>query len=189
MTTSLSTSQTNRVWHRAALGIWALIALAFLAFYLIDLRLDYIQIQNPCQGEECNWRALRSMSGYRRLRVHLCKRRRRSPRRSTHRHSRNDWKSSVFSDMEDNSVWWISGQKWEFGFIRFREKLSFARASGYFTVDRWISRIIYRISTQNSWFGAKLSTQFLFPRPIYLICRLPHGIVSILWEYHDCNSW
>jgi hypothetical protein len=58
MTTSLSTSQTNRVWHRAALGIWALIALAFLAFYLIDLRLDYIQIQNPCQGEECNWMAI-----------------------------------------------------------------------------------------------------------------------------------
>jgi hypothetical protein len=37
---------------------WMLIALAFLAFFLADLRLDYEQIQDACTGEECNYLAV-----------------------------------------------------------------------------------------------------------------------------------
>jgi hypothetical protein len=37
---------------------WLLIALAFLAFFLVDLRLDYEQIQQPCTGAECNYTAV-----------------------------------------------------------------------------------------------------------------------------------
>ena len=54
MTARLSTHESKLLWRRAALAIWVVIALSFLAYYVIDLRLDYIQIQNPCQGEDCN---------------------------------------------------------------------------------------------------------------------------------------
>ena len=58
MTARLSTHESKLLWRRAALAIWVVIALSFLAYYVIDLRLDYIQIQNPCQGEDCNWMAI-----------------------------------------------------------------------------------------------------------------------------------
>ena len=60
LTASTPTTQTNLVWRRTALVIWGLIALSYLAFYLIDLRLDFIQIQSPCQGVGCNWMAISS---------------------------------------------------------------------------------------------------------------------------------
>ncbi len=60
MTTSSSFSQPGLVWRRIALIGWALIALAYLAFFLSDLRLDYIQLLTPCQGAECNWMAISS---------------------------------------------------------------------------------------------------------------------------------
>ncbi len=37
---------------------WALVALAFLTFFLLDLRLDYVQLQTPCGGENCNYLAI-----------------------------------------------------------------------------------------------------------------------------------
>lgn len=52
------TQMNNPAWRWAALAVWALSALAFLALFLIDLRLDYGQILEPCQGVECNWMAL-----------------------------------------------------------------------------------------------------------------------------------
>ncbi len=60
MTTSSSLSQPDLVWRRIAILGWALIALAFLAYFLLDLRLDYIQLLLPCQGAECNWMAISS---------------------------------------------------------------------------------------------------------------------------------
>ena len=60
MTNPFSTPQHGRAWRWIALAFWALIALAFLAFFLLDLRLDYIQLLTPCQGAECNWMAISS---------------------------------------------------------------------------------------------------------------------------------
>jgi len=60
MTTSLSVSKTNKTWRRVALLSWALVALVFLAFFLIELRLDTTQILNPCSGTSCNWMAISS---------------------------------------------------------------------------------------------------------------------------------
>jgi hypothetical protein len=37
---------------------WVFIALAYLAFFLADLRLDYEQLQIACQGEGCNYSAI-----------------------------------------------------------------------------------------------------------------------------------
>ncbi len=49
MTTSSSLSQPDLVWRRIAILGWALIALAFLAYFLLDLRLDYIQLLLPAR--------------------------------------------------------------------------------------------------------------------------------------------
>ena len=56
----MSLSQPNSSWRWITLVFWALIALAFLALFLIDLRLDYLQLLVPCQGTECNWMAISS---------------------------------------------------------------------------------------------------------------------------------
>jgi len=45
-------------WRWIALASWVLLALAFLALFLIDLRLDYLQLLKPCQGADCNWMAI-----------------------------------------------------------------------------------------------------------------------------------
>lgn len=37
---------------------WFLIALAYLAFFLVDLRLDYDQLRTPCTGPDCNYLAI-----------------------------------------------------------------------------------------------------------------------------------
>jgi len=60
MTAPSSISQPSRAWRWISLAFWALMALAFLAFFLLDLRLDYTQLLTPCQGAECNWMAISS---------------------------------------------------------------------------------------------------------------------------------
>ncbi|MDX1437288.1 MAG: hypothetical protein R3335_10785 [Anaerolineales bacterium] len=55
---STPTETINPLWRRLALAFWALIALAFLAFFVLESRLDFLQIQEACQGPECNWMAL-----------------------------------------------------------------------------------------------------------------------------------
>jgi len=37
---------------------WSLIALAYLVFFLVDLRLDFAQLQTPCTGLDCNYLAI-----------------------------------------------------------------------------------------------------------------------------------
>jgi hypothetical protein len=56
----MSLSQPNSSWRWITLGFWAIVALAFLALFLIDLRLDYLQLLVPCQGTDCNWMAISS---------------------------------------------------------------------------------------------------------------------------------
>lgn len=41
-----------------ALASWILIALAYLTFFVLDLRLDYEQTLVPCSGEDCNYIAV-----------------------------------------------------------------------------------------------------------------------------------
>lgn len=53
-------SQHTSAWQWIALVLWTLFALAFLAFFLIDSRLDYIQLLAPCKGTDCNWMAISS---------------------------------------------------------------------------------------------------------------------------------
>ena len=60
MTAPSSISQPSRAWRWISLAFWVLMALAFLAFFLLDLRLDYTQLLTPCQGAECNWMAISS---------------------------------------------------------------------------------------------------------------------------------
>ncbi len=51
-----------RLSRRASLAYlaWALIALAYLAFFALDLGLDYTQLLVPCAGDGCNFLALSS---------------------------------------------------------------------------------------------------------------------------------
>ena len=58
MTDSSSLSKSNLFRRSIALALWALIALAYLAFFVMESRLDFMQIQAPCQGTQCNWMAL-----------------------------------------------------------------------------------------------------------------------------------
>ena len=37
---------------------WVIFALVYLAFFLLELRLDFIQILSPCQGDYCNYNAV-----------------------------------------------------------------------------------------------------------------------------------
>jgi hypothetical protein len=53
-----SQSQINPPWRWIALALWALTALTYLAFFLLESRLDYIQLQEACQGTGCNWQSL-----------------------------------------------------------------------------------------------------------------------------------
>jgi hypothetical protein len=58
MTDSTSLSQRSLTWPRIALLVWALFALSYLAFFLLELWLDFIQVALPCQGSGCNWLAI-----------------------------------------------------------------------------------------------------------------------------------
>ena len=48
----------RRLVRLAALSLWALVAAGMVFYFLIDLSLDYQQIQNPCAGADCNWLAI-----------------------------------------------------------------------------------------------------------------------------------
>jgi len=50
--------RSPRNLHRLAIIGWSLIALAYLAFFLTDLRLDFAQLQIPCEGADCNYLAI-----------------------------------------------------------------------------------------------------------------------------------
>jgi hypothetical protein len=50
--------RSPRNLHRLAMIGWSLIALAYLAFFLTDLRLDFAQLQIPCTGADCNYLAI-----------------------------------------------------------------------------------------------------------------------------------
>ncbi len=54
----ISAPQPSHSWRRVALFGWVLIALAKLVFFLLELRLDFIQILSPCQGADCNYNAI-----------------------------------------------------------------------------------------------------------------------------------
>ena len=58
MTTSISSSQSSPAWSRITLLGWVIFALVYLAFFLLELRLDFIQILSPCQGDYCNYNAV-----------------------------------------------------------------------------------------------------------------------------------
>jgi hypothetical protein len=50
--------RSPRNLHRLAIIGWSLITLAYLAFFLTDLRLDFAQLQIPCEGADCNYLAI-----------------------------------------------------------------------------------------------------------------------------------
>ena len=52
------TTRTHSALRWLALASWILIALAYLAFFVLDLRLDYAQTLVPCSGAECNYIAI-----------------------------------------------------------------------------------------------------------------------------------
>ena len=58
MNISPTTSQSNRALRWIALTIWVLISLAYLIFFLADLRMDFAQLQIPCTGADCNYLAI-----------------------------------------------------------------------------------------------------------------------------------
>jgi hypothetical protein len=51
-------AQPNPAFRWIAFAGWALIALAYLAFFLTDLRLDFAQLQIPCKDAGCNYLAI-----------------------------------------------------------------------------------------------------------------------------------
>src|SRR3990170_3569409 len=55
MVETVRSSENSR---RLAIVSWSLIALAYLAFFLTDLRLDFAQLQIPCTGADCNYLAI-----------------------------------------------------------------------------------------------------------------------------------
>lgn len=50
--------ESRKNMHRFAVISWVLIALAYLIFFLADLRLDFAQLQIPCTGIDCNYLAI-----------------------------------------------------------------------------------------------------------------------------------
>ncbi len=50
--------KSTKILRRITLTIWALITLAHLAYFLIDLQLDFAQMQVPCEGADCNFLAI-----------------------------------------------------------------------------------------------------------------------------------
>jgi hypothetical protein len=47
-----------KVLRWMAIAVWGLIALAYLTFFVTDLRLDFAQLQIACQGPNCNYLAV-----------------------------------------------------------------------------------------------------------------------------------
>ena len=54
----VETMRSPKNLHRLAIVGWSLITLAYLAFFLTDLRLDFAQLQIPCEGADCNYLAI-----------------------------------------------------------------------------------------------------------------------------------
>ncbi len=54
----VETMRSPKNWRRLAIVGWSLITLAYLAFFLTDLRLDFAQLQIPCEGADCNYLAI-----------------------------------------------------------------------------------------------------------------------------------
>jgi hypothetical protein len=51
-------SRSSRLVRRLAIAGWGLIAVAYLTFFVTDLRLDFAQLQSACQGPQCNFLAV-----------------------------------------------------------------------------------------------------------------------------------
>jgi hypothetical protein len=51
-------SSSSRIVRWLAIAGWGLIALAYLIFFVTDLRLDFAQLQSACQGPHCNFLAV-----------------------------------------------------------------------------------------------------------------------------------
>jgi hypothetical protein len=51
-------SSSSRLLRWLAIAGWGLIALAYLTFFVADLRLDFAQLQSACQGPHCNFLAI-----------------------------------------------------------------------------------------------------------------------------------
>jgi hypothetical protein len=49
---------SSKILRWLAIAGWGLIALAYLAFFATDLRLDFAQLQSACQGPNCNYLAI-----------------------------------------------------------------------------------------------------------------------------------
>ena len=49
---------SSKIPQWLAIAGWGLIALAYLAFFVTDLRLDFAQLQSACQGPHCNFLAV-----------------------------------------------------------------------------------------------------------------------------------
>lgn len=58
MDTPHTTGSSNYLFRWIALLTWVLVALAYLVFFLADLRQDFAQLQVPCSGEDCNYLAI-----------------------------------------------------------------------------------------------------------------------------------
>jgi len=49
---------SSKIMRWLAIAAWGLIALAYLTFFVADLRLDFAQLQIACQGPHCNFLAV-----------------------------------------------------------------------------------------------------------------------------------
>lgn len=58
MDTPQTKSSSNSLLRWIALLAWMLVALAYLAFFLAELGLDFAQLQAPCEGQACNYLAV-----------------------------------------------------------------------------------------------------------------------------------
>ena len=58
--TSINRTQPPIAWRLIAVGVWSILSLSFLSLFLLDLALDYQQLQAACQGAECNYLAVSS---------------------------------------------------------------------------------------------------------------------------------
>ena len=51
-------NRVKPVLRGLSIALWFLITVAYLAFFVLDLRLDYAQTLVPCNGENCNYIAV-----------------------------------------------------------------------------------------------------------------------------------
>jgi len=58
MINSPTTTPPNPAHRWLFLASWIVVALAYLIFFVLDLRLDYAQLLLPCEGADCNYLAI-----------------------------------------------------------------------------------------------------------------------------------